>query len=69
MVEYVPSMASVGLHIEGLTPALVVDVPPDDGVPVAPVSEPVDPGLHIVWHLPQHRHLTLPEDDVSPLPN
>ena len=62
-------MARVGLHIEGLTPALVVDVPPDDGVPVAPVAEPVDPALDVVRYLPGHRHLALAQDHVGSLPN
>ena len=54
---------------EGLTPALVVDVAPDDGVPVPPVAEPVEARLDVVRQLPQHGDLTLPQDHICSLPN
>ena len=62
-------MVSRGLHSEWLTPSLVVDVPPDDGVPVAPVAEPVDPALDVIRDLPGHRDLALAQDHVGSLPN
>ena len=54
---------------EGLTPALVVDVAPDDGVPVPPVPDPVEARLHVVRDLPQHGDLTLSKDHICSLPN
>ena len=54
---------------EGLTPSLVVDVSPDDGVPVAPVSDPVEARLHVVRDLPQHGDLTLAQENIGSLPN
>ena len=56
-------------HSEGLTPSLVVDVSPDDGVPVPPVPDPVEARLHVVRDLPQHGDLTLSKDHICSFPN
>ena len=67
-MKILPNSGRVG-HSEGLTPALVVDVAPDQAVPEPPVTEPVQAGLDVVRELPQHGDLTLSQDHICSLPH